>query len=124
MTIQKLTQARNMLKKIHCDTENPSSFYPVIVSDHPDYTVLISPRLDDYDAPPIQQVVSNSVLVKILSHVEKIADGDERYDDIVFSFDFDFDDDITDYFGSFWFDYTSVSNGVIVIDAKLKALEN
>jgi len=120
MTIQKLTQARNMLKKIYCDNEKPESFYPVTVIDHNGYTVLVAPQMGIPEASPIVHVISNDVLLEIASHAENINNGDDSYDDISFSFEFDCGDDMTDGFASFWFDYTVTLNGTITIDAKFQ----
>lgn len=73
-----LTKARELLKNIHARDEH--SFFPEIVTAHPDYTVMVSAN-DFYESFPLIEIIRNKDLLKLYDYAVRCFNGDPAFDD-------------------------------------------
>jgi len=81
--MDKLTKARSVFEKIHVIDDGLflAPFNPILVTDHPDFTVLVSPAYGFPNEPPYIDVIRNDDLVTLLDFTERMMDGDELFDE-------------------------------------------
>ncbi|CCK82411.1 hypothetical protein [Desulfobacula toluolica] len=79
-----LNAARELLKNIHPENDfgidQDNNFDPVIVTEHPDYTVMVSAN-DFGDAEPLVEIIRNEDLLKLYGYTVRCSEGDPAFDD-------------------------------------------
>jgi hypothetical protein len=78
---QRLYEIRKYLRDFNRWIVNPF-FEPVIITEHPDYTVLVTPTISQEPAiePPTVFCMENSDLLKLSRYMDDLDSGDETFD--------------------------------------------
>jgi hypothetical protein len=78
---QRLDEIRGFLKNLNTWAGKPF-FEPAIITEHPDYTVVVAPAPVEPDIePPTVYSIENSELLKLSRYLDQYDAGDEIFDD-------------------------------------------